>query len=273
MRYRRLTNPLPLAGKRIVITRAQDKASVLADALAAVGAEVVSIPTIEIRDPESWEALDEAIGRLEEFDFLLVTSANGVRRFLARLNARGRSTSDLDRLEIGAIGPVTAEEFSRAGVRVDFIPREYRAEGLLEMLRTRDLKGKAFLIPRAKVARDLVPHVLAERGARVHVVETYETVVPSIRPHQLDRLLAPRPDMITFTSSSTATNFVALLGGHRAKELMRKVAVASIGPITSETLRGLGMRVAIEAKVSTIPGLVQAIGEYFGRASRSSTEH
>jgi uroporphyrinogen III methyltransferase / synthase len=260
-----LSNALPLAGKRIVVTRARDKASVLAEALAALGAEVVSIPTIEIRDPQSWEPLDQAIRRLEEFDFLLVTSANGVRKLLGRLRACGRSPGDLAGLEIGAIGPATAEEFSRAGVRVDFLPREYRAEGLLEELGDRDLEGKAFLIPRAKVARDLVPRALAERGAQVSVVEAYETVLPSIRPAELDRLLTPVPDMITFTSSSTATNFVALLGERRAGEFLRSVATASIGPITSETIRKLGACVSVEAEVSSIPGLVEAIKEYFGR--------
>jgi len=261
---------LPLAGKRIVITRARDGASVLADALAAEGAEVVSIPTIEIRDPESWEPLDEAIRHLEEYDFLLVTSANGVRKFLERLNACGRGVDDLRGLEIGAIGPATAGEFADAGVKVDFIPKEYRAEGLLEALGNLDLRGKAFLIPRAKVARDLVPRVLAERGARVNVIEAYETVLPSIPAAELDRLLSPLPDVVTFTSSSTVTNFVALLGERRAKQLLSAAAVASIGPVTSSTLRALGIPVAVEAKVSTIQGLVEAVKEYVVRQARLS---
>ncbi|HEV2494363.1 MAG TPA: uroporphyrinogen-III synthase [Terriglobia bacterium] len=260
-----MSEPAPLTGKRIVITRAREVAGVLADALAAEGAEVVSIPTIEIRDPESWEPLDEAIRRLEEFDFLLVTSANGVRKFLERLAVCGRGLDDLLGLEIGAIGPATADEFARAGVKVDFIPREYRAEGLVEAFGDLDMSGKAFLIPRAKVARDLVPRMLAERGARVDVVEAYETVLPSIAPAELDRLLSPPPDWVTFTSSSTAANFVALLGEHRAEQLLSAAAVASIGPVTSATLRGLGVPVAVEARVSTIPGLVDAIKQYVAR--------
>lgn len=261
---------LPLAGKRIVITRARDGARVLADALTAAGADVVSIPTIEIRDPESWEPLDVAIRHLEEYDFLLVTSANGVRKFLERLKACGRNVDDLGGLEIGAIGPATASEFERAGVKVDFVPREYRAEGLLEALGSHDLRGKAFLIPRAKVARDLVPRVLAERGARVDVIEAYETVLPSISAAELDRLLNPLPDIVTFTSSSTATNFVALLGERRAKQLLSAAAVASIGPVTSETLRRLGVSVTVEARASTLPGLVDAIREYVGRPGNPS---
>ena len=169
---------LPLFGKRIAITRRPEQAGALREQLTALGAEVIEVPTIEIRDPASWEPLDSAIRRLEEFDYLLVTSANGVRNFLRRLEACGRDVRDLKGLIIGAIGPATAAEFAKTGVKVDIVPREYIAEGLLEALGNRDLSGKAFLIPRAKVARDVVPRVLTERGGRVEVVEAYEIVVP-----------------------------------------------------------------------------------------------
>jgi uroporphyrinogen III methyltransferase/synthase len=143
---------LPLFGKRIVITRARDQAGELHQALAELGADVIEIPTIEIRDPDSWEPLDGAIRRLEEFNYLLVTSANGVRSFLARLQACERDVRDLKGLAIGAIGPATAAEFAKTGVKVDFVPQEYRAEGLLEALAGIELRGESFLIPRAKVA-------------------------------------------------------------------------------------------------------------------------
>jgi len=256
-------NLRPLVGKRIVVTRAREQASVLAEALEALGAVIVSVPTIEIRKPQSWEPLDQAVGRLEEFDFLLLTSANAVKNFLTRLTACGRDSNDLAALEIGAIGPATAAELQSAGVKVDFVPREYRAEGLLEALGNRDVSGKAFLIPRAKVARDQVPRTLEAQGARVVVVEAYETAVPSYPPGALDRLLSPLPDMVTFTSSSTASNFVGLLGECRASDILARAALASIGPATSETMRRLGLAVAVEAKESTIPGLVRAIREYF----------
>ena len=259
-----MKDPRPLAGKRIVVTRAREQAGVLADALAALGAEVVRIPAIEIRHPESWEPLDRAIRRLEDFDFLLVTSANGARNFLARLKACGRDIGDLAGLEIGAIGPATAMELEQAGVEVDFIPQEYRAEGLLEVLGDRDLTGKAFLIPRAKVARDLAPRALEEKGATVVVVEAYETALTTFEPGELDRLLSPPPDMVTFTSSSTASNFAALAGERRTKEVLSSATVASIGPVTSDTIRKLGLAVAVEARESTVPGLVEAIREYFG---------
>ena len=253
---------LPLFGKRIAITRAREQAGVLREELAALGAEVIEIPTIEIRPPDSWGPLDAAIRRLEEFHYLLVTSANGVRNFLARLAASGRDVRALKGLTIGAIGPATAAEFAHTGVKVDLLPTEYVAEGLLAALGHRDLRGKAFLIPRARVARDLVPRVLEERGARVEVVEAYQTVMPEISPEGLARLLTPLPDAITFTSSSTATHFAKLVGEDRLAETLRGVVIASIGPITSATLRKLGLTVTLEARESTMAGLVRAISEH-----------
>lgn len=254
---------LPLFGRRIAITRARAQASSLREALEDRGAEVVEFPALEIRDPDSWKPLDDAIARLEKFDYLLVTSANGVRKFLERLFACGRDVRDLKGLEIGAIGPATAAEFTKTGVRVDFIPREYRAEGLLEALADREVKGKAFLIPRAKVARDLVPRVLVEKGARLEVVEAYQTVSPQLPPGEIEALFKAKLDAVTFTSSSTVTNFAKLVGADKLTERLAGVALASIGPITSETLRNLGLPISIEAAESTIPGLVRALETYF----------
>jgi uroporphyrinogen III methyltransferase/synthase len=256
---------LPLFGKRIVITRAGAQAGALHDELAALGAHVVRIPTIEIRPPDSWEPLDAAIRKLERFDYLLVTSANGVRNFLERLAASGRDIRALRGLIIGAIGPATAAEFWRTGVKVDLLPREYVAEGLLAALGDRDLQGKAFLIPRAKVARDLVPRVLEERGAKVEVVEAYQTVTPGISAEEIHRLLTPPLDAITFTSSSTVTNFAKLVGQDHLPEILRGTVIASIGPVTSGTLRNLGLTVAVEATESTMSGLVNALQEYFSK--------
>jgi uroporphyrinogen III methyltransferase/synthase len=253
----------PLLGKRIAITRTREQAGELREQLTARGAQVIEIATIEIRDPASWEPLDSAIRRLEEFDYLLVTSVNGARNFLRRLQACGRHASDLEGLVVGAIGAATAAELAKSGVKVDVIPRQYVAEGLLEALGDRDLNGKAFLIPRAKVARDVVPHVLREKGGRVEVVEAYETAVPQLAAGELQRLLTPSPDVITFTSSSTASNFARLAGENNVSQLLRGVAIASIGPITSETIRKLGLTVTIEAKESTMSGLVRAIGDHF----------
>lgn len=255
--------PRPLAGKRAAITRAREQASMLREALTARGAVVIEVPTIEIRDPASWEPFDAALRRLQEFDYLLLTSANGARNLLRRLEAVGREVRDLERLTIAAIGPATAGVLAERGVKVDVMPREYVAEGLLEALEDRELTDKAFLIPRAKVARDVVPRVLREKGARVEVVEAYETVVPELPAEELHRLLTPGPDVITFTSSSTATHFARLAGETRVAELLAGVAIASIGPITSETIKKLGLAVTVEARESTIAGLVSAIEDYF----------
>lgn len=257
---------LPLFGRRIVITRSREQAGALRDQLEELGAQVIELPTIEIRPPASWEPFDSAIRRLDEFQYLLVTSANGVRNFLARLRACSRDLRDLRGLTIGAIGPATAAEFARTGINVDFMPKDYRAEGLLDAMKDFGLNGKAVLIPRAKVARDLVPKALAERGARVEVVEAYETVVPQIPPEELHRLLTPPPDAITFTSSSTASNFAKLLGGRSPAEVLAGTAIASIGPVTSGTLRKLGLTVTIEAQESTIPGLIEGLQRQFARS-------
>ncbi|MGA8186151.1 MAG: uroporphyrinogen-III C-methyltransferase [Terriglobia bacterium] len=255
---------LPLFGKRIVTTRTREQSGDLREALEELGAEAVEIPAIEIRDPQSWQPMDQAIGRLDEFDYLVFTSANGVKKFLGRLPECGRDVRDLKGLQIGAIGPGTAAELTATGIRVDFLPREYRAEGLIEHFKDADVRGKGFLIPRAKVARDILPRTLEERGARVEVVEAYETVRPGIAPGELERLLTPTPDAITFTSSSTVTNFVKLMEGKKLREILEEVAIATIGPITSETVRKQGLKVSVEAMDSTVTGLVQALQDYFG---------
>ena len=254
---------LPLFGKRIAITRAAEQAGALSDELTALGAEVIEVATIEIRDPMSWEPLDSAVRRLKEFDYVLLTSANGVRSLFRRLKACGRDARELKGMIIGAIGPATASELAGSGVSADIVPREYTAEGLLSALGDRDLHGKTVLIPRAKVARNVLPRVLAEKGAHVEVVEAYETVIPKLPSGELQRLLSPAPDVITFTSSSTASNFAKLAGELDLPELLRGAAIASIGPITSTTIRDMGFQVKIEARDSTMAGLVRAIEEYF----------
>ena len=253
----------PLFHKRVAVTRPRGQVDVLSALLTALGAEVIEIATIEIHDPASWEPLDSAIRRLEEFDYLLLTSANGVRSFFRRLKACGRDGRDLRGLMIGAIGPATAAELLASGAKADVVPREYTAEGLLEALGNRDLHGQAFLIPRAKVARDVLPRVLTEKGALVEVVEAYETVVPRLSPGELQRRLSPPPDVITFTSSSTVSNFATLAGEQSVSDLLRGVAIASIGPITSARIKEMGLQVTIEAKDFTTRGLLRAIEDHF----------
>ncbi|MGH9405283.1 MAG: uroporphyrinogen-III C-methyltransferase [Terriglobia bacterium] len=256
---------LPLFGKRIVVTRPAAQAGTMRDLLLESGAQPVGIPSIELREPGSWVALDAAIRTLDSFDFLLVTSANGVRHFFARLHACGYDSRRVSDLEIGAIGPATAAELARHGIRADFVPREYRGEGLLESLAGREVSGKSFLIPRARVARDLVPQELRKRGARVEVVEAYFAAAPNYRPDELEALLTPPPHVITFTSSSTATNFFALPFPEVVRSALQRALIASIGPATSSTLEALGRKVEIEAEESTVCGLVKAMEKYFTR--------
>ena len=259
---------LPLFGRRIVVTRAREQASSLRDSLEERGAAVVEIPAIEFRPPASWAPLDDAIRRLGEFEYLLVTSVNGVRNFMARLEAADRDARDLKGLTIGAIGPATAAEFSKYGVRVDFVPREYRAEGLVDALSGRDLRGRGVLIPRAKVARDLVPKALEERGARAEVVVAYETVPPRFAPGELESLLDPPPHVFTFTSSSTAAHLVRMLTSHKLEMCLERAAIGSIGPVTSATLRELGFPPNFEARESTMRGLVEALEKHFSRENK-----
>ena len=247
---------LPLSGRRIVVTRAREQAGTLGEKLRALGADVLEFPTIEIRPAADYGPLDCAIANLAAYDWLIFTSANGVRFFLERLD---RSSVDLRALKakICAIGPATRAAVEALHLKVDLMGAEYVAEGLLAAFAPYDLAGQRILLPRAAVARDLVPAELARRGAAVDVVEAYRTVVPeSARARAAEIFGAGRkPDWITFTSSSTVENFVEAAGAGA----LAGVEVASIGPITSATVRKHGIEVTAEAGVFTIDGLLQAI--------------
>ena len=245
---------LPLFGKRIVVTRAPEQAGALASRLGALGAGVVELPTIEIRPPADCAPLDRAIAQLDTYDWLIFTSANGVRFFLDRLDAGEHDLRKL-RAKVCAIGPATRAAVEALHVKCDLMGQEYVAEGLLEAFAAHDLAGKRVLLPRAAVARDLVPAELARRGARVDVVEAYRTVAPEHLAEQAREVLARRPDCLTFTSSSTVRNLVASAGA----DALRGIPVASIGPITTQTARQLGVEVATQAKVFTVEGLVAAV--------------
>lgn len=247
---------LPLFGQSIVVTRAREQAGALTALLHSLGAEIIELPTIEIQPAEDYTALDRAIANLPNYGWLIFTSANGVRFFLERLD---RSKSDLRAIEgrICAIGPATRDALERFHLKVDLIADQYVAEGLLEALAAYDLTGMRVLIARAAVARDLLPAELARRGAHVDVVEAYRTVEPANLAQRAAGVLSRKPDWITFTSSSTAQNLVGAVGA----EALRGVKCASIGPITTSTLRENGVPVAVEASAYTIPGLVQALLE------------
>ena len=258
-----------LAGLRIVVGRARHQASALSSGLRKRGAEVVEIPFIEIRKPRSYKPLDSALKNLKEYDWLILTSVNGVDAFWERLHKLRLTNKQLKHVKVAAIGPATRHAIEKRGVRVNVVPEEYVAESVVEILRDQ-VMGKRVLVARARVARDVIPRELCKLGAHVDVVEAYETVIPQSSRTKLRTILKDakrKPHVITFTSSSTVRNFVALLGRDmwRGRAHPRKagpldsVSFASIGPVTSSTLRELGLPVDIEAKKYTIPGLIKAI--------------
>lgn len=251
---------LPLFGRRIVVTRAKGQAEALTGRLHALGADVVELPTIEIRPAADYAPLDEAIGKLACYDWLIFTSANGVRFFLERLDC---SSTDLRalRAKICAIGPATRAAVEALHLKVDLMGTEYVAEGLVEAFAGHDLASQRILLPRAAVARDLVPAELGRRGARVDVVEAYRTVIPAEAAAQAREIFAGarKPHAVTFTSSSTVQNFVQAAGA----AALAGVQVVSIGPVTSNTARSLGIRVDAEAQPYTIDGLVNAVMSLF----------
>lgn len=232
----------------------------------------MELPTIALAAPHSWGALDAAIRRLESYDWVVFTSANGVESFWRRLTRQGKSARALQKLRIAAIGPVTAAVLKRHHLRAAVVPDEYRAEGLVKALGKQRWQGQRVLLARAAVARAVLPQALRHRGARVDVVETYRTVLPPGSKKLVRRISGRRkPDAITFTSSSTVRNFFALLSRRAARRTLRGVAVATIGPVTSRTARALGLRVAVEAKSYTVAGLVRAIGDYYRERRVQST--
>jgi uroporphyrinogen III methyltransferase/synthase len=251
---------LPLFGKRIVVTRAKGQADALSARLRALGAEAIEMATIEICPAADYRPLDRALADLAAYDWLIFTSANGVRFFLERLD---RSAVDLRalRARICVIGPATRAAVESLHLKVDLMGKDYVAEGLLEAFRPYDLAGRRILLPRAAVARDLVPAELARRGARVDVVEAYRTAVPPNAAGQAREIFGAgrKPDAIAFTSSSTVRNFVEMAGA----AALQGVQVVSIGPVTTETARELGIEVAATARVFTVDGLVEAILELY----------
>ena len=256
----------PLAGKRIVVTRARSQASSLAQRIEDLGAEVIEFPTIEIHPPESYAALDGAIAKIQTYDWLIFTSVNGVEYFVDRLPILNKSITDLIGIKVGAIGPETAKRLEQAGVQDCLVPKQYQAEGILEVLTPEVMRGKRVLIPRAAKARDVLPQTLRQCGSQVDVVEAYRTEIPVTDSAWFQGLLrSGSVDMITFTSSSTVTNFVRLFPGHDLAQLLAGVAIACIGPITQQTVEELGGHAAVVAEQFTIPGLVQAIVDYFAR--------
>lgn len=253
----------PLFGKRIVVTRAQAQAGRMVTSLENLGAEVVEYPAISIESVAQPE-LNQKISRFDTYNWLIFTSANGVREFFNRVFDLGFDIRDLKGPRVCAIGPVTAGELEQRGIRVSIIPEEYRAEGLTDALRLKIAPGDRVLLARARGAREVLPQALRALDAEVDVLDLYQAVPAAADDRGWRRYLDEGSlDMITFTSSSTVRNFVALAGAETVAKLQKNTLVACIGPITAETARSEGFRIDIEAEIYTVDGLINAIVNYY----------
>jgi uroporphyrinogen III methyltransferase/synthase len=254
----------PLLGKRIVVTRARQQASELVTRLADLGAECLEYPTIKVVPSGNLAPLEDAINHLSDYDWIVFTSVNGVKYFFERLFEMDLDVRALNHLRTAAIGPVTSQRLRAFGLKSDIVPKNYRAEAVVDAFRKEDLAGKKVLLPRAAEARPVLPVELRKMGAEVNEVTTYRTEKATDKADSLiEELTENRIDLITFTSSSTVKNFTSLLPEEKFKDLIDGVTIASIGPITTDTATGLGFKVSITADDYTIPGLCDAIVKHY----------
>lgn len=263
---------IPLRGKTVLVTRPRKQSEDMTGQLEAVGATVVHCPTIEVLPPNSWAQLDASIRRVREYDWVVFTSANGVRFFFDRLGEiEIEGAEALAGMVVCAIGPVTARALEQTGVVAQVTASESKAEGALRAIidhvgGEQNVKGLQFLIPRAKVAREILPAGLRKLGARVDAVEAYQTVKPETARESILRLFAETSiDVVTFTSSSTVSNFAALVGLTDLSGLLANILVACIGPITAETAASHGLKNIIQPELYNTEALVESIVRSIGQ--------
>lgn len=257
----------PLAGRSVLVTRTREQAAALVEPLEELGAEVLCLPVIEVADPEDTAPLDAAIASLADYDWLVITSTNGVDRFLDRVAAATGVRGLPDGVRVAAVGSATAARLRERGVRPDFVPADFRAEGLLEGFAELGVgAGERILIARALEAREILPERLREMGAYVDVVPTYRIVPAAPDPAVARRLAEGAVDIATFASGGTFKHFLEALerAGLDADVVTRSLAIVSVGPVTSDAVRALGYDVVLEAPESTMASLVTAIVERFG---------
>jgi len=254
----------PLLGKTIVVTRAREQASELVTRLCELGAECLECPTIKVVPPDNPAPLERSIDKLPTYDWLVFTSVNAVNFFFERLFAKGKDVRALHHVRTAVIGPATEKRLLDFGIKSDIVPESFRAESVIEAFAGEDIRGKKILLPRAREARAVLPVELTKMGAVVDAVTAYHNrPVQDDADHLITKLKEGLVNLITFTSSSTVQNFYALLPPESRKTLMKGVTIASIGPITADTAAKLGFNVDIVAKSFTIPGLCQAILQYY----------
>jgi len=256
----------PLFGKRVLVTRSSAQASVLSQRLADHGAEPVELPTIDIAPLDDYSELDEALGQVQRYRWVVLTSVNAVAAVFHRLRQAGKDARHLGPVQVAAIGPATAEALARHGVVADFVPDTYTTEAVAKGFSGFPMRGVTVLLPQADIGGETLPEGLAKLGAKVDQVAAYRTVAPEHAAARARELLASGTlDAATFTSASTVRNLVSLLDGD--PQSLRGLLVVSIGPATSRTAQALGLKVDIEARERTIPGLVQSLVEHYTEAS------
>lgn len=251
-------NALPLAGRRVLVTRGAGQAAKLSDGLRTLGATPVEVPVLEIQPPESYAPLDAAVRTLSSYDWILLTSTNAVRALAERAALAGVSLNSEVAPQVAVVGAATAEAARAVGLAVSLVPERYVAESLVAAL-VGQIAGKHVLLARAAVARDVIPDALRAAGAVVDVVDAYRNGIPAASPERLRTALAERMDAATFTSSSSATHLAEVARAAGVAFPLAGVPAVSIGPITSETLRELGWPPAVEAEPHDIPGLIAAV--------------
>ncbi len=249
----------PLLGRKVLVTRTRQQASSLVLLLERKGAGCIECPTIEVRMVQETSVLDSAISDLAGYDWIVFSSSNAVKFFFRRIDELGNDIRALGNVKIAAVGSSTADAIKALHLKVDAVPENFRAEGLLEFFQGQDMKGRRVLIPRAVVARELLPEGLRELGAQVTVAPAYETVPPEIAPQTLELLEEEEIDVVTFTSSSTVKNLFKTVPENTIKRIMSRARVACIGPVTAKTAKKMGLKVHIMPESSTIPALVDAI--------------
>ena len=259
LRWFDLLEQRPLLGTRVVVTRARQQASSFSHRLRQLGAEPIELPAIRIVPPaDEYAALDQAIADLTQYNWILFTSVNGVHHFWQRLMKSGQDARKLGHLRIAAIGSATAKALREYSILADLVPKEFVAESLLDALRNETISHQHFLLPRADIARNMLPEGLRAAGAEVTEVDAYRTVLGQPDASTI-AALQDGADIITFTSSSTVRNFMALLATEGMTELVKQAIIATIGPITTRTAHKLGLSVSIQAETYTIAGLTEAL--------------
>ncbi|MDA0988499.1 MAG: uroporphyrinogen-III C-methyltransferase [Chloroflexi bacterium] len=255
----------PLFGKRVLVPRTRDQASVLSQLLMDNGAEPLEIPTIEIKPVEENSRLDSSLTSMSYYDWVVFSSANGVREAFKRLDYLQLDARAFGGTRVCAIGSATAETLRERGILADFRPRESVSESIVTGLTEKGVNGSSILLLRAEAGRDILSKGLSEAGALVDDVAAYRTVMPEESGEKVQSIVAEgRIDVVAFTSSSTVTNLLTLLGGDATS--LGGMTLACIGPITAETARNAGLTVNVVATESTVPGLVDALVEYFSTA-------